>query len=130
MWRGGCIIQSVFLKDITSAYKQQPDLKNLLFNSFFNKAIHTAQPGWREVIAQAAQLGIPTPALSTALSWFDGYRTRDLPANVLQAQRDFFGAHTLRIKSEYACEKFPEGQDIHINWTGKGGNVSASTYQA
>ncbi|KAJ4130854.1 phosphogluconate dehydrogenase (decarboxylating) gnd1 [Fusarium equiseti] len=130
MWRGGCIIRSVFLKDITHAYRSQPDLQNLLFDDFFNKAIHKAQPGWRDVIAKAALLGIPTPAFSTALSWFDGYRTKDLPANLLQAQRDYFGAHTFRIKPEHASEKYPNGQDIHVNWTGRGGNVSASTYQA
>lgn len=130
MWRGGCIIRSVFLKDITNAYRSNPDLKNLLFDDFFNKAIHKAQPGWRDVVSKAALLGIPTPAFSTALSWFDGYRTKDLPANLLQAQRDYFGAHTFRVKPEAANAKYPEGQDIHVNWTGRGGNVSASTYQA
>ncbi|TAQ89985.1 hypothetical protein B7494_g1740 [Chlorociboria aeruginascens] len=130
MWRGGCIIRSVFLKDITKAYRDNPDLENLLFSDFFNKAIHEAQPGWRDVVSQAALLGIPTPAFSTALSWFDGYRTKDLPANLLQAQRDYFGAHTFKIKPEYANEKYPQGKDIHVNWTGRGGNVSASTYQA
>lgn len=130
MWRGGCIIRSVFLKDITAAYRNNPDLENLLFDGFFNKAIHKAQPGWRDVVSKAALLGIPTPAFSTALSWFDGYRTKDLPANLLQAQRDYFGAHTFKIKPEYASERYPEGQNIHVNWTGHGGNVSASTYQA
>ncbi|KAM3466985.1 hypothetical protein NHJ6243_000382 [Beauveria neobassiana] len=130
MWRGGCIIRSVFLKDITAAYRKDNDLANLLFDDFFNKAIHKAQPGWRDVVAQAAQLGIPTPAFSTALSWFDGYRTKDLPANLLQAQRDYFGAHTFHIKPEHANAKYEAGKDIHVNWTGRGGNVSASTYQA
>ena len=130
MWRGGCIIRSVFLKDITSAYRNQPDLKNLLFDDFFNKAIHKAQPGWRDVVSKAALLGIPTPAFSTALSWFDGYRTENLPANLLQAQRDYFGAHTFRIKPADASDKYKVGTDIHVNWTGRGGNVSASTYQA
>ncbi|KAL2111483.1 hypothetical protein VUR80DRAFT_9973 [Thermomyces stellatus] len=130
MWRGGCIIRSVFLKDITAAYRKNPDLENLLFDDFFNKAIHAAQPGWRDVVSKAAVLGIPTPAFSTALAWFDGYRTKDLPANLLQAQRDYFGAHTFRIKPEHASDKYPDGQDIHVNWTGRGGNVSASTYQA
>ncbi|KAI0014269.1 decarboxylating 6-phosphogluconate dehydrogenase [Xylariaceae sp. FL0662B] len=130
MWRGGCIIRSVFLKDITAAYRNNPDLENLLFDDFFNKAIHKAQPGWRDVVAKAAVLGIPTPAFSTALSWFDGYRTENLPANLLQAQRDYFGAHTFQIKPEHATEKYPKGQYIHVNWTGRGGNVSASTYQA
>ncbi|KAI0161118.1 decarboxylating 6-phosphogluconate dehydrogenase [Hypoxylon sp. FL1284] len=130
MWRGGCIIRSVFLKDITAAYRATPDLENLLFDDFFNKAIHKAQPGWRNVVAKAALLGIPTPAFSTALSWFDGYRTQDLPANLLQAQRDYFGAHTFQIKPEFANDKFPVGNYSHVNWTGRGGNVSASTYQA
>merc|ERR1712230_98953 len=130
MWRGGCIIRSVFLKDITAAYNADDNLENLLFNDFFNKAIHKAQPGWRDVVAKAALLGIPTPAFSTALSWFDGYRTKDLPANLLQAQRDYFGAHTFKIKPEFANAKYKVGENIHVNWTGRGGNVSASTYQA
>ena len=130
MWRGGCIIRSVFLKDITDAYRKNPELENLLFADFFKNAIHKAQPGWRDVVAKAAQIGIPTPCFSTALSWFDGYRTKDLPANLLQAQRDYFGAHTFKIKPEFASEKYPDGQNIHVNWTGRGGNVSASTYQA
>ncbi|EFQ96856.1 6-phosphogluconate dehydrogenase [Nannizzia gypsea CBS 118893] len=130
MWRGGCIIRSVFLKDITNAYRNNPDLENLLFDDFFNKAIHNAQSGWRDVVSKSALWGIPTPAFSTALSFYDGYRSRDLPANLLQAQRDYFGAHTFRIKPEYASEKYPEGENIHVNWTGRGGNVSASTYQA
>lgn len=130
MWRGGCIIRSVFLKDITNAYRSNPDLENLLFDDFFNKAIHKAQPGWRDVVAKAALLGIPTPAFSTALSWFDGYRTKDLPANLLQAQRDYFGAHTFLVKPELANEKYKAGEYHHVNWTGRGGNVSASTYNA
>ncbi|OBT50343.1 6-phosphogluconate dehydrogenase, decarboxylating 1 [Pseudogymnoascus sp. 24MN13] len=130
MWRGGCIIRSVFLKDITDAYRTNPDLENLLFSDFFNKAIHTAQPGWRDVVSKTALLGIPTPCFSTALSWFDGYRTKDLPANLLQAQRDYFGAHTFKMKPEAANEKYPADTNIHVNWTGRGGNVSASTYQA
>ncbi|GAC94110.1 6-phosphogluconate dehydrogenase [Pseudozyma hubeiensis SY62] len=130
MWRGGCIIRSVFLKDITAAFRKNPELENLLFDDFFNKAIHQAQEGWRRVVAQAILWGIPTPAFSTALAFFDGYRREQLPANLLQAQRDYFGAHTFRILPQYASAKLPEGQDIHINWTGRGGNVSASTYQA
>ncbi|KKK17020.1 hypothetical protein P175DRAFT_0492972 [Aspergillus ochraceoroseus IBT 24754] len=128
MWRGGCIIRSVFLKDITNAYRANPDLENLLFSDFFNKAIHDAQKGWRNVVSKGALWGIPTPAFSTALSFYDGYRTQNLPANLLQAQRDYFGAHTFRVKPEYASAKHPEGQDIHVNWTGRGGDVSASTY--
>jgi len=130
MWRGGCIIRSVFLKDITSAYRKNPDLENLLFDGFFNKAIHKAQPGWRDIVSKGALWGIPTPAFTTALSFFDGYRTKDLPANMLQAQRDYFGAHTFLIKPEFASKKYPEGEHIHVNWTGRGGNVSASTYSA
>ncbi|KAL1976211.1 hypothetical protein VTN31DRAFT_2493 [Thermomyces dupontii] len=128
MWRGGCIIRSVFLKDITRAYRKNPDLENLLFDEFFNNAIQKAQSGWRNVVSKGALWGIPIPAFSTALSFYDGYRTKDLPANLLQAQRDYFGAHTFRIKPEFASENFPEGKDIHVNWTGRGGNVSASTY--
>jgi 6-phosphogluconate dehydrogenase len=101
----GCIIRSVFLKDITNAFRANPQLENLLFNDFFNKAIHKAQPGWRRIVAQAALWGIPTPAFSTALSFFDGYRTAKLPASLLQAQRDYFGAHTFRILPELANEK-------------------------
>ncbi|KAL4922813.1 6-phosphogluconate dehydrogenase [Aspergillus aurantiobrunneus] len=128
MWRGGCIIRSVFLKDITEAYRNNPDLENLLFNDFFNKAIHNAQKGWRNVVSKGALWGIPTPAFSTALSFYDGYRAHTLPANLLQAQRDYFGAHTFRIKPEHANEKHPADKDIHVNWTGRGGDVSASSY--
>lgn len=115
MWRGGCIIRSVFLGDITKAFQKTPDLENLLFDDFFNKAIHTAQPGWRRIVAQGALWGIPTPAFSTALSFFDGYRTERLPASLLQAQRDYFGAHTFRVLPQFASEKYPEGKDIHVN---------------
>lgn len=130
MWRGGCIIRSVFLADITKAYRAKPDLENLLFNDFFKTAIHNSQAGWRRTVVKGIELGIPTPAFSTALSFYDGYRTKNLPANLLQAQRDYFGAHTFRVKPEYASPPLPEGKDIHINWTGRGGNVSASTYHA
>src|SRR6201994_2602540 len=107
MWRGGCIIRSVFLKDITKAYRSNPDLENLLFDDFFLKAIHKAQPGWRDAVSKGALWGIPTPAFSTALSFFDGYRTADLPANLLQAQHDYFGAHTFLVKPQFANEKYP-----------------------
>lgn len=130
MWRGGCIIRSVFLADITKAYRAKPDLENLLFDDFFKAAIHNAQPGWRRAVAKAVEFGLPTPAFSTALAFYDGYRTKDLPANLLQAQRDYFGAHTFRVKPEFASASLPAGKDIHINWTGRGGNVSASTYLA
>ncbi|KAK0557852.1 phosphogluconate dehydrogenase (decarboxylating) gnd1 [Tilletia horrida] len=130
MWRGGCIIRSVFLADITAAFRKNPELENLLFDDFFNKAIHAAQDGWRRVIAQAILWGIPTPAFSTALAFFDGYRTAQLPANLIQAQRDYFGAHTFKVLPGKENAKLPLNQDIHINWTGRGGNVSASTYIA
>lgn len=118
MWRGGCIIRSVFLKDITKAYRSNPDLENLLFDDFFKAAITKAQPGWRNVVAHGVMWGIPTPAFSTALSFFDGFRTADLPANLLQAQRDYFGAHTFLIKPECANEKYPEGKFIHGEFFG------------
>jgi 6-phosphogluconate dehydrogenase len=85
---------------------------------------------WRSIVSKGALWGIPTPAFSTALSFYDGYRSKDLPANLLQAQRDYFGAHTFRVKPECASAEYPEGKDIHVNWTGRGGNVSASTYNA
>ncbi|TFK57418.1 6-phosphogluconate dehydrogenase [Heliocybe sulcata] len=130
MWRGGCIIKSVFLGDITSAYTKTPALESLLFDDFFNKAVHKAQPGWRRIIAQAVLWGIPTPAFSTALAFFDGYRSEIVPANLLQAQRDYFGAHTFRVLPGKENAKFKAGEDIHVNWTGRGGNVSASSYVA
>ncbi|GMM50861.1 phosphogluconate dehydrogenase (decarboxylating) [Starmerella bacillaris] len=130
MWRGGCIIRSVFLGDITAAYRADPNLENLLFYPFFKDAIHKAQGDWREVVAFAVSNGIPTPCFTTALSFYDGYRSARLPANLLQAQRDYFGAHTFRVLPSEANEDFPEGKDIHINWTGHGGNISASTYSA
>ena len=87
-----------------------------MFDDFFNKAIHKAQPDWRDVVAEGARLGIPTPAFSTALSWFDGYRSERLPASLIQAQRDYFGAHTFRILPQFKSDKMPEGKDIHVNW--------------
>lgn len=130
MWRGGCIIRSVFLAEITKAYRENPELENLLFHPFFKNAIDKAQESWRQVVASSAVWGIPTPAFSTALSFYDGYRSARLPANLLQAQRDYFGAHTFKVLDECASDKLPKGKDIHINWTGRGGNVSASTYDA
>ena len=91
MWRGGCIIRSVFLADISKAYRANPQLENLLFDNFFRTAIHKAQAGWRRAVGKAIEWGIPTPCFSTALSFYDGYRTKRLPANLLQAQRDYFG---------------------------------------
>ncbi|AET39890.1 uncharacterized protein Ecym_5108 [Eremothecium cymbalariae DBVPG len=130
MWRGGCIIRSVFLGEITKAYRENPELENLLFNNFFSSAVAKAQTGWRKSIGLAATYGIPTPAFSTALAFYDSYRSERLPANLLQAQRDYFGAHTFRVLPEAASDNLPAGKDIHVNWTGKGGNVSASTYDA
>ncbi|CAK5265288.1 unnamed protein product [Mycena citricolor] len=130
MWRGGCIIKSVFLRDITAAYVKTPELESLLFDDFFGSAIRTAQPGWRRVVAQAVLWGIPHPAFSTALAFFDGYRSEVVPANLLQAQRDYFGAHTFRVLPGKENDRFKSGEDIHVNWTGRGGNVSASTYLA
>ncbi|XP_018332738.1 6-phosphogluconate dehydrogenase, decarboxylating-like isoform X2 [Agrilus planipennis] len=123
MWRGGCIIRSVFLGQIKTAFSKDPTLKNLLFAPFFKEAITKAQSGWRNVVSTAVNIGVPTPALSTALAFYDGYRSKRLPANLLQAQRDYFGAHTYELLGQ-------EGKFIHTNWTGRGGNISASTYQA
>ncbi|KAG9304028.1 hypothetical protein G9A89_005938 [Geosiphon pyriformis] len=128
MWRGGCIIRSAFLGDIKNAYTKNPHLENLLFDPFFKNAIVKAQESWRQVVAQALLIGIPTPAFATALTFYDGYRSARLPANLLQAQRDYFGAHTFRYLDEYTDEKHPKDADVHVNWTGHGGNVSASTY--
>jgi len=130
MWRGGCIIKSVFLNDIAAAYAKNRDLESLLFDEFFVEAIGKAQPGWRRIIAQAVLWGIPTPAFSTALAFLDGYRSEVVSANILQAQRDYFGAHTFRVLPGKENSKLQAGKDIHINWTGRGGNVSASTYDA
>ncbi|KAI5454939.1 phosphogluconate dehydrogenase (decarboxylating) gnd1 [Naganishia albida] len=130
MWRGGCIIKSVFLADITKAFQKDPKLESLLFDDFFKNAIENAQPGWRRVVAQSTLWGIPIPAFTTALSFFDGYRTEQLPASLIQAQRDYFGAHTFRVIPGKETEKLPLNQDVHVNWTGRGGNVSASTYNA
>jgi len=123
MWRGGCIIRSVFLGNIREAYAKNPDLTNLLMDDFFTKAIHDAQQSWRVVVSQAALLGIPVPAFSTALAFYDGYRHEKLPANLIQAQRDYFGAHTYELLSN-------PGKWVHTNWTGRGGNVSSTTYDA
>ncbi|XP_037934037.1 6-phosphogluconate dehydrogenase, decarboxylating [Teleopsis dalmanni] len=123
MWRGGCIIRSVFLGNIKDAYTRNQHLPNLLLDNFFKKAIEFGQHSWRQVVSNAFLWGIPVPALSTALSFYDGFRTEKLPANLLQAQRDYFGAHTYELEGQ-------EGRFIHSNWTGTGGKVSASTYQA
>jgi len=124
VWRGGCIIRSVFLGKIKEAFGKNPNLDNLLLDDYFRGVVENCQPAWRRVVIQAVELGIPVPAFTTALSFFDGYRSERLPANLLQAQRDYFGAHT------YERVDQPRGQWFHTNWTGKGGNVSASTYTA
>ncbi|PWD98733.1 decarboxylating NADP(+)-dependent phosphogluconate dehydrogenase [Marinilabilia rubra] len=122
MWRGGCIIRSVFLSKIKEAYDNKPDLTNLLLDPFFKEVIENAQGGWRRVVAKAIENGIPTPAFATALNYYDGYRHNRLPANLLQAQRDYFGAHT------YERLDKPRGEFFHTNWTGRGGTTSSSTY--
>ena len=124
MWRGGCIIRSAFLGKIKEAFDSTPDLDNLLLDPFFAEAVQQAQPAWRRVVTMAVNMGIPVPAMSTALAFFDGYRTDRLPANLLQAQRDYFGAHT------YERVDKPRGEFFHTNWTGRGGDTAASTYTA
>ena len=122
IWRGGCIIRSVFLGKIKEAFDKDPDLTNLLLAPFFKQAVEKAQPAWRRVVTKAVGLGIPMPAMSSALAFYDGYRHERLPANLLQAQRDYFGAHT------YERVDKPRGEFFHTNWTGRGGETSASTY--
>jgi len=122
MWRGGCIIRSRFLGKIKEAYDKNPQLNNLLLDDFFSHTLNEYQASWRRAIVKAIELGVPTPAFSTALAFFDGYRTERLPANLLQAQRDYFGAHT------YERVDKPRGEFFHTNWTGRGGRVSSSTY--
>jgi 6-phosphogluconate dehydrogenase len=124
MWRGGCIIRSVFLGNIKAAFDKNPDLANLLLDDFFSSALNKYQASWRKAIIHGIEIGVPTPAISTALGFYDGYRTERLPANLLQAQRDFFGAHT------YERVDKPRGQYFHTNWTGRGGRVSSTTYNA
>jgi 6-phosphogluconate dehydrogenase len=124
MWRGGCIIRSRFLGKIKEAYDANPKLNSLLLDGFFKQAIKDSQRSWRNVVALAVKKGIPVPAFSTALAFYDAYRCTRLPANLLQAQRDYFGAHT------YERVDQPRGQFFHTNWTGHGGHVSASTYTA
>ncbi len=124
VWRGGCIIRSAFLSDIKKAFDLNPNLVNLLVDPFFKDAVETRQAAWRRVIVQATQLGIPVPCLSSALAYFDGYRAARLPANLLQAQRDYFGAHT------YERTDKPRGEFFHTNWTGRGGSTTSQTYTA
>src|SRR5262244_602119 len=122
MWRGGCIIRSRFLGKIKEAFDKNPQLTNLLLDDFFSRTLNQYQASWRRAIIKAIEYGVPTPAFSTALSFFDGYRSERLPANLLQAQRDFFGAHT------YERVDRPRGEFFHTNWTGRGGRVSSGTY--
>jgi len=122
MWRGGCIIRSVFLGDIKTAFDNNPDLPNLLLDPIFKEKVEASQEGWRRVCAVALANGIPVPALTSALCYFDGFRSERLPANLLQAQRDYFGAHT------YERVDKPRGEFFHTNWTGRGGDTASSTY--
>jgi len=124
MWRGGCIIRSRFLSEIKKAYDKNPNLNNLLMDDFFSGVLNKYQEAWRKAVIRAVGFGVPTPAFSTALAFYDGYRTARLPANLLQAQRDFFGAHT------YERIDKPRGQFFHTNWTGRGGRVSSGSYNA
>jgi 6-phosphogluconate dehydrogenase len=122
VWREGCIIRSAFLGKIKEAFDRNPELSNLLLDSYFSSVIARCQESWRHVVSQAVLAGVPAPAFTTALSFYDGYRSERLPANLLQAQRDYFGAHT------YERVDAPRGKFFHTNWTGKGGTVSAGTY--
>jgi 6-phosphogluconate dehydrogenase len=122
MWRGGCIIRSAFLGDIKKAFEKNPELPNLLLDPFFKEKVEATQEGWRRVCATALTNGIPVPALTSALCYFDGFRSERLPANLLQAQRDYFGAHM------YERVDKPRGEFFHTNWTGRGGETASSTY--
>ncbi|MDD5010717.1 MAG: decarboxylating NADP(+)-dependent phosphogluconate dehydrogenase [Phycisphaerae bacterium] len=122
MWRGGCIIRSAFLGKIKDAFRKDPELVNLLLDKFFKSAVKKAQGSWRRVVRASVDMGIPMPAISAALAYYDGYRAERLPANLLQAQRDYFGAHT------YERVDKARGEFFHTNWTGRGGSTSASTY--
>jgi len=122
MWRGGCIIRSKFLGNIKEAYDSNPLLENLALDVFFTDALKSAEKGWRKAVMLAVASGIPAPAFASALSYFDGYRCKRLPANLLQAQRDYFGAHT------YERLDKARGAFFHTNWTGHGGDTSASNY--
>ena len=122
MWRGGCIIRSAFLGNIRDAFSKDPQLVNLLLDSFFEDAVENAQSAWRKVVATAVTLGVPMPAIGAALAYFDGYRTARLPANLLQAQRDYFGAHT------YERVDKARGEHFHTNWTGRGGKTASTSY--
>jgi len=124
MWREGCIIRSAFLGKIEEAYREDPGLINLLLAPYFKSQVEQSQAGWRRVVAKAALHGIPVPAMSSALAFFDGYRHERLPANLIQAQRDYFGAHT------YERVDQPRGEFFHTDWTGEGGDTTSSSYNA
>ncbi len=124
MWRGGCIIRSVFLGEIKAAFDGQPDLTNLLLDDYFKQEVVSAQEAWRRTVVQAVEYGIPVPAMSSALAFYDGYRCQRLPANLLQAQRDYFGAHT------YERLDRPRGEFFHTDWSGTGGEVTSTSYNA
>jgi len=124
MWRGGCIIRAQFLGKIKEAFDNNPNLQNLLLDDYFKSVIDNNQSAWRSVVARAIELGIPVPAFSSALAYYDSYRSERLPANLLQAQRDYFGAHT------YERLDKPRGEFFHTNWTGRGGKTASSTYNA
>lgn len=124
MWRGGCIIRSAFLGKIKDAFDANSQLENLILDPYFKNVMMDLIPAWRNVVALAVKSGVPVPAMSGALSYFDGYTTAALPANLLQAQRDYFGAHT------YERIDTPRGQFFHTNWTGEGGNTTSNTYNA
>ncbi len=124
MWRGGCIIRSRFLGDIKKAFDNNPRLENLLLDPpFFKEAVQSAQESWRRVCATALLNGIPVPALTSALNYFDGFRSERLPANLLQAQRDYFGAHQYE-----RVDKPRGGEFFHTDWTGYGGSTASTTY--
>jgi 6-phosphogluconate dehydrogenase len=122
MWRGGCIIRSRFLNDIKAAFDRDPKLENLLQDGFFRDEIARTLPGWRKAAALSIELGIPAPAFTSALAFYDGYRSARLPASILQAQRDYFGAHS------YERVDRPRGEFFHTDWTGSGGDVASTTY--
>ena len=124
LWREGCIIRAAFLDDITAAFERRADLPSLLLDRFFIDALHKAEPGWRQVVARAVGHGIPVPAYSSALAFYDAYRSERLPANLVQAQRDYFGAHT------YERVDRPRGEFFHTDWTGTGGAATSGSYQA
>ena len=124
MWRGGCIIRAAFLDRIKEAFDQNPELPNLLLAPYFNKQIQAAQPAWRRVVAIAVAAGLPLPAMTSALSFYDGYRRERLPANLLQALRDYFGAHTYERLDQ------PRNNFFHTDWTGNGGTTASGSYNA